>query len=84
MKLRDLKFTDIQGRINRLPTTTDASRAITSELDFAIWKQEFSRFHESNIRFVDRGVIWGGMALIVDDMESHRNRYITLKSGALS
>jgi len=84
MKLKDLKFTDIQGRVRTLPTLTDANRVVVTELDFRIWKQEFQSYGNSEVRFVDRGACWGGLAVIVEDMEAARNKYISLKAGALS
>lgn len=84
MKLQDLKFTDIQGRVRTLPTLTDANRVVVTELDFSIWKQEFQSYGNSEVRFVDRGLVWGGLAVIVKDMEAARNKYISLKAEALS
>jgi len=84
MKLKDLRFTDIQGRVRALPTLTDANRVVVTELGFNIWKKEFQAYGNSEVRFVDRGGIWGGLALIVDDMEAVRNEYIRLKAEALS
>lgn len=84
MKLQDLKFTDIQGRVRTLPTLTDANRVVVTELDFSIWKQEFQSYGNSEVRFVDRGRVWGGLAVIVEDMEAASNKYISLKAEALS
>lgn len=84
MKLKDLKFSDIKGRVRTLPTLTDANRVVVTELGFNIWKQEFKAYENSEVRFVDRGGIWGGMAVIVEDMEAVRNEYIRLKAEALS
>lgn len=84
MKLKDLKFEDIQGRVRTLPTLTDANRVVVTELGFNIWKQEFKAYENSEVRFVDRGGIWGGLSLVVDDMEAVRNEYIRLKAEALS
>lgn len=84
MKLQDLKFTDIQGRVRTLPTLTDANRVVVTELDFNIWKKEFQAYENSEARFVDRGRVWGGLAVIVEDMEAVRNEYIRLKAEALS
>lgn len=84
MKLQDLKFTDIQGRVRTLPTLTDANRVVVTELDFSIWKQEFQSYGNSEVRFVDRGRVWGGLAVIVDDMQAARNNYINRKAVALS
>lgn len=84
MKLQDLKFTDIQGRVRTLPTLTDANRVVVTELDFSIWKQEFQSYGNSEVMFVDRGACWGGLAVIVEDMEAARNKYISLKAEALS
>lgn len=84
MKLQDLKFTDIQGRVRTLPTLTDANRVVVTELDFNIWKQEFQAYGNSEVRFVDRGRVWGGLAVIVDDMQASRNNYINSKAEALS
>lgn len=84
MKLQDLKFTDIQGRVRTLPTLTDANRVVVTELDFNIWKREFQAYGNSEVTFVDRGACWGGLAVIVDDMEAARNKYISLKAEALS
>jgi len=84
MKLQDLKFTDIQGIVRTLPTLTDANRVVVTELDFNIWKQEFSAYGDSEVKFVDRGACWGGLAVIVEDMEAARNKYISLKAEALS
>lgn len=84
MKLQDLKFTDIQGRVRTLPTLTDANRVVVTELDFNIWKREFSAYGNSEVTFIDRGACWGGLAVIVDDMQEARNNYINRKSEALS
>ena len=84
MKLKDLKFSDIRGRVRTLPTLTDANRVVVTELGFNIWTKEFQAYENSEVRFVDRGGIWGGLALIVDDMEAVRNEYIRLKAEALS
>jgi len=84
MKLQDLKFTDIKGRVRTLPTLTDANRVVVTELDFSIWKQEFKDYWNSEVRFVDRGRVWGGLAVIVDDMQADRNNYINRKAEALS
>lgn len=84
MKLKDLKFTDIQGRVRTLPTLTDANRVIVTELGFNIWKQEFKAYENSEVRFVDRGGIWGGLAVAVVDMQASRNNYINRKAEALS
>jgi len=84
MKLQDLKFTDIQGRVRTLPTLTDANRVVVTELGFNIWKREFQAYGNSEVTFVDRGACWGGLAVIVDDMEAARNKYISLKAEALS
>lgn len=84
MKLQDLKFTDIQGRVRTLPTLTDANRVVVTELDFRIWKQEFQSYGDSKVTFVDRGACWGGLAVIVDDMQIARNNYINRKAEALS
>ena len=84
MKLQDLKFTAIQGRVRTLPTLTDANRVVVTELDFSIWKQEFSAYGDSEVTFVDRGACWGGLAVIVDDMQAARNNYINRKAEALS
>lgn len=84
MKLKDLKFTDIQGRVRTLPTLTDANRVVVTELGFNIWKQEFKDYWNSEVRFVDRGAIWGGLAVVVEGMEDVRNKYISLKAEALS
>jgi len=84
MKLKDLKFTDIQGRVRTLPTLTDANRVVVTESDFNIWKQEFSAYGNSEVTFIDRGACWGGLAVIIEDMEAARNEYINRKAEALS
>jgi len=84
MKLKDLRFTDIQGKVRTLPTLTDANRVVVTELDFNIWKQEFSAYGNSEVTFIDRGACWGGLAVIVEDMQVARNNYINRKAEALS
>lgn len=84
MKLKDLRLTDIQGKVRTLPTLTDANRVVVTELGFNIWKKEFQAYENSEVRFVDSGRVWGGLALIVEDMEAVRNEYIRLKAEALS
>lgn len=84
MKLKDLKFSDIKGRVRTLPTLTDANRVVVTELGFNIWKKEFKDYWNSEVRFVDRGACWGGLAVIIEDMETARNEYISLKAEALS
>ena len=84
MKLKDLRFADIKGKVMTLPTLTDASRVVVTESGFNIWKREFQAYGDSEVTFVDRGRVWGGLAVIVEDMESVRNEYIRLKAEALS
>lgn len=70
--------------VRTLPTLTDANRVVVTELDFSIWKQEFSAYGDSEVTFVDRGACWGGLVVIVEDMEAARNKYISLKAEVLS
>ena len=84
MKLKDLRFTDIRGRVRTLPTLTDANRVVVTELGFNIWKKEFQAYGNSEVTFIDRGACWGGLAVIVEDMQAARNNYINRKAEALS
>lgn len=78
MELQDLTFEFLSGQgITKLPTTTDASRIVTSKLGFEMWKQEFYRFSESPVEIVDGRVV-------VAEMESQRNKFIAAKAAALS